>query len=104
MKLALILAIILAVLGGGATAAKLIYAAGYNERDRLAAIETEKSRQQAQDTINAIEKQAVIDAQKNADLQISSKVEKAVADARKANPACSLIVPRGVSDALRGHI
>jgi hypothetical protein len=64
MKLGFILAIIVAVMIGAATAAKTIYDAGYNERDRIALVENAKATAVAQTTINLIEKQAVTDAQK----------------------------------------
>lgn len=103
MKLGFILAIIVAVMLGAATAAKVIYDAGFNDANRINAAQAEKDRAVTQTTINLIEKQAVTEAQKAADAQVAHKVEKAIENARAANPACSLLVPNTVKDALKHH-
>lgn len=97
IRLALILAIIIAVLGGVVLAYRTVYDIGFNEANRLAAIEAERARASTQVTINSIEKQALDKIAK----QTATNVEKAIADVRKSNPACSVVVPRSVLDALR---
>lgn len=99
LRLSLILAIIAAISGGFFYVRHQAYSEGFNEAQRLAAIQAETSRKNTQAIINTVEKQAL---EKIAS-QTAANVEKAIEDARKANPACSPIVPRGVSDALRGH-
>jgi hypothetical protein len=100
-RLALILAIVLTVGIGAGIAARETYLAGFHEAERLAAIEEEQSRKSAQATINEIEKSAAIEAAKVAERDTAAKVEKVIADVRKTNPACSLVVPSGVRDALK---
>jgi hypothetical protein len=97
IKLGLILAIIIAVLGGGTVAYRTAYSNGFNEAQRLNAIENEQSRISTQATINTIEQQAL---EKIAS-QTASNVEKVIADVRKTNPSCSLVVPAVVRDALK---
>ena len=76
-----------------------VYNWGYDERAAEYATQAEAQRKLSQSRIDAIEKEALD--------QIASRpkvdLEKVLADVRKTNPACSLIVPRSVSDALRKH-
>lgn len=105
MKTIIVWALILATAGSAYFGGQHIYRAirqvGYSEAMQAMAAAAEADRKRAQTTINQIEKDAVTEAQKVADQQIASKVEKAISDVRKSNPACSLVVPGSVLDALR---
>jgi len=96
-RIIIIAALAIAIGAGIWVAAERVYTAGFKEAQRIGALEAEKARVTAQAKINTIEKQAL---EKIAS-QTSSNVEKAIADVRKTNPACSIVVPSSVLDALR---
>lgn len=100
-RVIILLVVALAGIAGIYAAARhaysVAYETGFHEAQRLAAIEAEQSRISVQTQINSLEKQAL---DKIAS-QTASNVEKAIADARKANPACSLVIPGIVLDQLR---
>ena len=97
-RIIIILGMILAIGGGQIALLRNYYNKGYAEAERVQLIAAEAERKKNQVAINAIEQEAL----KKIALQIELNLEKVITDAKRANPTCSFIVPRSVSDALRG--